>query len=172
MSRDPVPDVFGPGEEPGPGPGGPGRLHVTPPKLLLTCFLVGLVAGWAVRPVLVQLGATAPRVTLLQVLTLYLMAGVLAVIARGTRRTVRERRPLRPREAVNRLVLAKSCAITAALATGGYSGYALSWVGVEAKLSTERLALSAAAAVGAALAVGASLLLERACRVRGGDGEP
>jgi hypothetical protein len=176
VSRDPVPDGDDPGTEQGGDlsgrPDGPGRLRTTDPKLLLTCFLGGLVAGWAVRLVFVQLGATAPRVTPVQVLTFYLMAGVLAVVARGTRRTVRLRRPLRPREAVNRLVLAKACAITAALAAGGYAGYALSWAGVEAQLSSERIAMSVAAAVGAGLAVGASLLLERACRVRGGDGEP
>jgi hypothetical protein len=73
---------------------------------------------------------------------------------------------------VNRLVLAKSSAITGALVAGGYLGYALTWSGVDAELSGERVLRSVVAAGGAGLVTAAALLLERACRVRDADPQP
>jgi hypothetical protein len=71
---------------------------------------------------------------------------------------------------VNRLVLAKACAVAGALVAGGYFGYALSWVGMsEAELADQRLVRALLGGIaGAALVVG-SLLLERACRVSRDD---
>ncbi len=150
----------------------PQRLRTTGPKVVLTCLLVGLVGGWLVRPVFAALDATAPRVVWLQALALYLVAAILGWAARATDVAVRRRRPLEPHQAVNRLVLGKACALVGALATGGYLGYALSWVGVNAELSSERITISLVAAGGAALTAAAALLLERACRVRDDDEEP
>ena len=74
---------------------------------------------------------------------------------------------LPPHQAVNRLVLAKACALAGAVVAGGYLGYALSWLGVaEGGLGTTRMVRSAVAGVGGLLIVAASLALERACRVR------
>jgi hypothetical protein len=71
---------------------------------------------------------------------------------------------------VNRLVLAKSCALAGAMVAGGYLGYALSWVGIsEAQLAGQRIARSLLAGLASVLIVIGSLLLERACRVRGDD---
>ncbi len=135
--------------------------------------MVGLVAGWAVRPVTAALDLTAPRVTWLQVLALYLVAAILLVMARATHRALQQgRQRLRPHEAVNRLVLAKSCAFVGALMAGGYLGYALTWVGISAELASERIWLSLAAAAGAALSVVGALLTERACRIKGDDEQP
>ncbi|MDX6327311.1 MAG: hypothetical protein QOK15_3665 [Nocardioidaceae bacterium] len=151
----------------------PRRLRTTGPKALTVLTLVGLVAGWAVRPVFTALGSPAPRVSWLQVAALYLVAAILLVLARATHRAVQEgHQRLRPHEAVNRLVLAKSCALVGALVAGGYLGYALSWVGLEAELAPERIVHSLVAAGGAVLSVVGSLLTERACRVRGDDDEP
>jgi predicted small integral membrane protein len=123
--------------------------------------------------VTVALGLTAPRVTWLQVSALFLVAAILLVLARATHRALQQGRPrLRPHEAVNRLVLAKSCALVGALMAGIYLGYALSWVGIDAQLAGERIWLSLAAAVGAAVSVLGALLTERACRVRGEDEQP
>src|SRR4051794_28298555 len=141
--------------------------------MLTVLALVGLVAGWSVRPACTAFGAPAPRVGWLQVSALYLVAAILLFLARATHRAVQLRRQrLRPHEAVNRLVLAKSCALVGALVAGGYLGYALSWVGIEAELAPERIVHSLAAAGGAVLSVVGSLLTERACRVRGDDEEP
>jgi hypothetical protein len=77
---------------------------------------------------------------------------------------------LEPHMAVNRLVLAKACALAGAMVAGGYFGYALSWWRVsEAALAQQRIVQSLVAGAAGVLIVVGSLLLERACRVREGD---
>jgi Protein of unknown function (DUF3180) len=153
-------------------PGGEGRLRTTGAGLVAGWALAGLVLGRLLRPLLAELDRTAPQVGWLQVGSLYLLAAVLAGIARATHRALQVRGVrLRPHEAVNRLVLAKACALVGSLVAGGYLGYALSWVGAAAELGDERIMMSLVAAAGAALTVLASLLLERACRVNGDDEE-
>jgi hypothetical protein len=153
--------------EPGPPPG---RLRTTSAGLVAGWALAGLVLGRLLRPLLSELDRTAPPVGWLQAGALYLLAAILLAVARATHRATHlagrgPREPLEPHEAVNRLVLAKACALVGALATGGYLGHALSWVGSSAELATERIVMSLVAALGAALTVLGSLLLERACRV-------
>lgn len=156
--------------EPGPPPG---RLRTTGPGLLAGWALAGLVLGRLLRPALTELDRTAPQVGWLQAGALYLLAGVLAAVARATHRSLQGHRDrlLQPHEAVNRLVLAKACALVGSLAAGGYAGYALSWVGSPAELGSERIVMSLVAAFGAVLTVAGSLLLERACRVSGDEDE-
>lgn len=162
--------------EPAPEPERPdpsGRLRTTGPGVLVGCFVVGLVLGWLIRPVAVRLDLTAPQITWIQGAALYFVAAVLAWVARATHTAVQQRRRgLRPHEAVNRLVLAKSCALAGAAVAGGYLGYALSWVGISAHLAGERIVMSLFAAGGGALTVVASLFVERACRIRDGDEQP
>ena len=145
----------------------------TPVGPLAALVAVGMVGGWLVRPLCVALEATPPRVTAVQPVALFVLAGLLAAVARVTHRAIHDRRgAIRAHEAVNRLVLAKSCALVGALVTGGYLGFALTWVGIPANLAGERILMSLLAASGAAATVAASLLLERACRVRNDDEEP
>ena len=73
---------------------------------------------------------------------------------------------------MNRLVLARACALVGALVAGGYAGYALSWVGLESDLASQRLWRSAIAALAGVAIVVTSIVLERACRVRSDDEEP
>ena len=149
-----------------------GRLSTTGPGLIAGWALAGLVIGRLVRPVVTELDGTAPQVGWVQAGALYLVAAILGATAWVTHRTLQVRRErLRPHEAVNRLVLAKACALAGALVAGGYLGYALSWMGASAELSGERIVLSLVAAGGAALTVVGSLFLERACRVSGGEDE-
>lgn len=144
----------------------PGRLRTTGPGLIAGWALAGLVLGRLVRPVLTELDRTSPQIGWVQAGVLYLVAAILLGVARATRRVLRdEPMRLRPHEAVNRLVLAKACALVGALTAGGYLGYALSWVGSSAELGDERIVVSLVAAGGAVLTVVGSLLLERACRV-------
>ncbi len=159
--------------EPGPPPG---RLRTTGAGLVAGWALAGLVLGRLLRPVLIELDRTAPQVGWLQAGAPYLLAVVLLGVARATHRALQvdAGQPagrLQPHEAVNRLVLAKACALVGSLVTGGYLGYALSWVGSSAELGGERIVMSLVAAGGAALTVVGSLLLERACRVNGGEDE-
>lgn len=154
-------------EDPAPeGPAPAGRVHPTGAGSLVGLVAVGVAGGWAVRPVSERLNGTAPLVTWGPALALLLVALILGWTAWATGRAIRRRRYLAPHQAVNRLVLAKSCALVGALVAGGYAGYALSWIGVAADLGGLRARHSIAAAVAAGLVVAASLWLERACRVR------
>jgi hypothetical protein len=177
LSRDPLP---GPGPD-GPGPDGPGpdgspqpppdgprgRLGTTSAGTVVGFFLAGLVLGWLVRPVSVATSGSAPTVSWLPVLALLFVAVVVGSVAWSTYRVVHRRHQrLQPHHAVNRLVLAKACAIAGALFSGGYFGYALSWLGLtEGALAHERMVHAVLAGVAGVLLVVGSLLLERACRV-------
>ncbi len=168
MSRDPLPSEDLP--EPSDPEGSPPEGHVGPtgPGTVVGSALVGLVLGWLVRPVSVRLDGTAPTVGWLPVVTLGFVAAVIGWVAWSTYRLIHRRRErLEPHKAVNRLVLAKACAVTGALVAGAYVGYAVSWLGLtDAALARERVVHSLLAALAAALLVVGSLLLERACRVR------
>jgi hypothetical protein len=160
----------GPG---GPGPEGRGTLEATRPLVLLGWAVVGLVLGLLVKPVAERIDGTAPTVSWAQPLGLLLVAAILGWTAWATWHAVHVRHErLDPQRAVNRLVLARACAYAGSLVGGGYLGYALSWVGDASPLADERLVRSGVATLGGLLTVVASLLLERACRVRSGGDEP
>lgn len=148
-----------------------GRLQPTSRRVLLGCGLVAMVGGWLLRPLFERTSGTAPLVTWVQVLALLLVAAILGATAWLTWRALHVRHErLDAQQAVNRLVLARACALVGALVAGGYLGYALSWIGASAELADQRLVRSlVAAGAGVAIAV-TSLLLERACRVRS-DGD-
>ena len=176
MSRDPVLPPEDPEDEPvepGEPPSG-SRLGPTPAGALVLLGIVGLVAGWAVRPLTVWLDRPAPQVTWLPALGLLLVAALTGSTARATYRSVHRRHPVRdaglpplaPHQAVNRLALAKACALIGALVAGGYLGVCLSWLGLRPETALPRVWPSLGAAVAAGLLVAAGLWLERACRVR------
>jgi hypothetical protein len=155
----------GPGDDEEPRPAG--HVRSTGAGAITGAALVGLVLGWSLRPVSVQLNGTAPTVGWLPVLALAFVALIVGSVAWSTHRALHRRRErLEPHHAVNRLVLAKSCALAGALVAGGYLGYALSWWGVsDAELAHQRMVRALVGGLaGIALVVG-SLLLERACRV-------
>ncbi len=132
----------------------------------MTVGVLGLVLGWAVRPLALRFGYAEPEVSLLTVSLLLFGAAIVGGAAYLTRRTVqRDRFALAHHQAVNRLVLAKACALVGALLAGGYLGYAMAQLGVGDPASTTRLWRSALAASAAGCGTGAALLLEFACRV-------
>lgn len=152
-------------------PDGRGTIEPTRPVVLLGWAVAGLVLGVAVRPVAERLGSTPPLVTWAQPLGLLLVAAIVGATAWSTWRTLHVRREvLDAHRAVNRLVLARACAIAGAVVGGGYLGYVLAWLGDSSPLADDRVTRSAVAALAGLLTVVASLLLERACRVRSGDG--
>ena len=165
MSR--LPEQPDPSTDPDDEPPSDGRLRSTSPGVVTGFALVGLVLGWLLRPVSVALNGTAPTVGWLPVLALLFVAAVVGAVAWTTHRQLHRRRErLQPHHAVNRLVLAKSCALAGALVAGGYLGYALSWLGMtEAELAHQRVVHALIGGASGALLVVASLLLERACRV-------
>lgn len=162
-----------------------GHIRTTGAGALVGFALTGLVFGWLLRPVSIRITGRAPTVGWLPALELLLVAAILAAVAWSTYRdlhprnsgskrgTPHPRRLLEPHKAVNRLVLAKSCALAGSMVAGGYFGYALSWWRVtEAALARQRLGQALLAGVAGVAAVAASLLLERACRVGPGDDTP
>ncbi|MDT0200600.1 DUF3180 domain-containing protein [Nocardioides sp. AE5] len=159
--------------EPGPGPSDPEEpqphVGLTPVGALVTCASIGLIGGWALRPLSQQYATSSPTPGWIQFGTLVFVAAFLAVAAWLTRRTIAQRQWLEPRHAVNRLALAKACALVGAAVAGGYAGYAIGWIGEPAQLAGERMtwsALASGAAVGMCVA---ALFLERACRVPDAD---
>ncbi|MGH3445523.1 MAG: DUF3180 family protein, partial [Nocardioidaceae bacterium] len=99
---------------------------------------------------------------------LFLVAAILGYVAYATHRDLHRRHErLEPHQAVNRLVLAKACALAGAAVAGGYFGFALSWVGIASQLAGQRIVHSVLAGIAAVLIMVGSLLLERACRVSG-----
>lgn len=132
--------------------------------------LVGLVAGWVARPLLEQRYGVAPLVGWLPPLLLFFVAILLGVTARATRRAVSgELRRPEPHQLVNRLALARASIVVGSLVGGGYTGYALSWVGLHAELAEQRIVRSLAAGLGGALMVVAAVVLQRACRIKSED---
>ena len=164
MSTGPDPD-----DEQRPPP--TGHVRTTRAGTLTGFAVTGLVLGWALRPASIGLQGTAPTVGWLPVLALAFVALLVGSVAWATHRSLHRRRErLQPHQAVNRLVLAKSCALAGALVAGGYLGYALSWVGLtEAQLAGQRALRSLVGGLSGAALVAAALLLERACRVRRDD---
>lgn len=148
-----------------------GHVRTTRAGTLVAFALVGLVLGWLFKPLSAWLTGRPALVGWTPVLALFLVAAILGAVAWSTYRDVHRRSVvLEPHKAVNRLVLAKACAMAGAFVAGGYFGYALSWVGdTQAPLEQLRLAQSLIAGVAGVLIVAGSLGLERACRVRGGD---
>ncbi len=143
-----------------------GWIRTTGPRPLVAAGVVGLVVGWAIRPVALQTGLAEPRVSLTAIAVLFVVAALLGGTAFVTRRTVRRSRfDLPHHQAVNRLVLGKACALAGALVLGGYLGYALAQLGVTSPAADTRLWRSLVAAAGALLLMVTALLLELACRV-------
>lgn len=163
MSRDPDPGREPEGEPPEPS----GHIGTTSPGALVGFGLTGLVLGWALRPTSIALNGSAPMVGWIPVLALLLVAVIVGSVGWSTYRTIhRQGKRLPPHQAVNRLVLAKACALAGAMVAGGYFGYALSWTGLsDADLAKQRLLHALLAGLCGVLIVTGSLLLERACRV-------
>jgi hypothetical protein len=143
-----------------------GRIRPTGPGPVVTAGVVGLLIGWAVRPLCLRMGYAEPDISLVSVGLLYFAAAIIAGSAYLTHRTVqRDRFALAHHQAVNRLVLGKACALVGALLTGAYIGYAVAQLGVGDPAAGIRLWRSFVAALGAAAVTAAALLLELACRV-------
>ena len=149
-----------------------GTIRPVSPVLLAVLGLVGLVGGWLLHPISVELGS-APVVTWPQPTLLAFVAVALGRTAWDTHRTVqRGRGRLEPHRAVNRLAFARAASYVGSVVGGGYAGYALSCIDSRAELAGERVLWSGLAAAAALAVVVGGVLLERACRVRLDDEAP
>jgi hypothetical protein len=128
---------------------------------------LGLVVGWAIRPLSIQIGTTEPQVSWLSIGIVYFMAAVVGFAAYHTWRARRDGLRLEPHRAVNRLVLGKTCALVGAGLAGGYFGFVLAHLGVnDSERAGTQMWHAALAGIGGLLIIAAALLLEQACRVR------
>ena len=150
-----------------------GSLHPPSARALTVCAVVGLVGGWAIHPVVSALADRPPLVSWTQVLAVVLVALIMGFLAWQTWQTVQVRgQRLEPHQAVNRLVLARACALGGAVIAAGYVGYAVSWLGDDSQFADRWITRSVVAAVGGLGVTLASLALERACRTDGGRPRP
>ena len=160
----------GPEDEP---PEPSGRLRPTSARALTACAIVGLAVGWGVHPLGSRVAGRPPLVSWTQALALVLVALIMSFLAWHTWQTVQVRRErLEAHQAVNRLVLARACALGGTLVAAGYAGYAVSWLGDQSQLADRWILRSVVAAGGAVGVTIASLALERACRTDGGQPQP
>ncbi|WP_210503491.1 DUF3180 domain-containing protein [Nocardioides xinjiangensis] len=156
----------GPGDEP---PEPRGRLRPTSARALTTCAVLGLAVGWGVHRVGDAVAGRPPLVSWVQALALVLVAAIMAFLAWHTWQTVHVRgERLDPQQALNRLVLARACALGGAVVAAGYVGYAVSWLGDQSEVADRWVLRSVVAALGGVGVMLASLALERACRADGG----
>ena len=150
-----------------------GTLRPVSARALTVCTVAGLVGGWAVHPLSVRIAGRALLVSWAQALALVLVALIMAFLAWHTFQTVHVRRErLEVHQSVNRLVLARACALGGAVVGAGYLGYAVSWLGDQSQLADRWLLRSLVAALGGLGVVLASLALERACRTGGDRSQP
>ena len=160
-----------PESEPPPEPGG--TLRPISARALTACAVVGLAIGWGIHPLGSRVLGHAPLVSWAQALALVLVAAIMGFLAWHTWQTVQVRRELLdPQRAVNRLVLARACALAGSLVAAGYVGYAVSWLGDASAYADRWILRSLVAAAGAGAVTLASVLLERACRADGDQSPP
>ena len=147
-----------------------GSLHPTSARALTVCAVVGLLGGWAIHPVTSRVAGRPPLVSWTQALAVVLVAVIMGFLAWHTWQTVQVRgERLEPHRSVNRLVLARACALGGTLIAAGYVGYAVSWLGDASQFADRWIVRSVVAALGGAGVTLASLALERACRADRGD---
>ncbi|HSX66357.1 DUF3180 domain-containing protein [Nocardioides sp.] len=147
-----------------------GSIRPTTPAVPVLTASASLVLGWMLRPLALYAGHDAPRVSWLQVAVIAFLALVLAGTAWITWRELQVQRGwLEPHHAVNRLLIAKSCVVVGAILAGGYTGAAVSWLGIEGEAALGHLLRAGSAGVAGVACVAAAIWLERACRVRDDD---
>lgn len=158
-------------QEPDEPPEPQGTLRPITGRALSICAVIGLVGGWALHPLGARLTGDAPMVSWAQPLALLLVAAIMGFLAWHTWRTVHQQgHRLEAHKAVNRLVLARACALAGSVVAAGYAGFAVSWLGDASERADQWVLRSVLAAVGALMVMLASLGLERACRAPGSDG--
>ncbi|MFC7362777.1 DUF3180 domain-containing protein [Nocardioides astragali] len=160
-----------------PGPDEPpqrrGTLRPTSARALTACIVIGLALGWGMHPLVSRIAGRSPLVSWTQALALVLVAGIMAFLAWHTWQTVQVRgERLEVQQAVNRLVLARACALAGSLVAAGYVGYAVGWLGDGSQYADRWILRALVAAAGACGVALASLALERACRADGDEPRP
>jgi hypothetical protein len=131
----------------------------------------GVIFGSLVRPVFTWLGASAPQVTWGPAIMFFVTALLVGALAWATWQSLHKKHErMTSDHGVKMLALSRASLIVGGLFTGAYAGYAISFArDLDTPLGNDRVWHSAFAAFSALLLVAASLLLERACRIPGGE---
>lgn len=147
--------------------------QLRPATLLLVVGLVGggTIFGVLVRPLTARFGTTPPPVGWGPATMLFVIAVLVAALAWSTWQSLHKKNErITSEHGVKLLALSRSSLIVGGLFGGGYGGYALSYVrDLDTPLGSDRVWHAGFAAVAGLLLVTAALLLERACRIPGGE---
>jgi uncharacterized protein DUF3180 len=158
-----------------PEPSG-GSVKTTPPRALAVAALFGALSGWLVFAAANSFDFSPPQVPWTAPVGVIVIAALVGVFAYTTHARIQVRNErIDPQRAVALLVLGKASALAGALVAGGYLAYAVMFVTrLDAEAPRDRVIRSAVAVLAGVGLVVAGLLLERACRVPGGEdeGEP
>jgi hypothetical protein len=151
---------------------------VRPIRRATTLFVVallgaGIIFGSLVRPVTARLGGTAPQVTWGPAIMFFVTALLVGALAWATWQALHKKHErMTSDHGVKMLALSRACLIVGGLFAGAYAGYAISFArDLDTPLGSDRVWHSGFAGFAALLLVIASLLLERACRIPGGEDE-
>jgi hypothetical protein len=126
-----------------------GSIKITPPRALAVAALFGALAGWLVVAATNSFDLVAPQVPWTAPVGVFLIAGLVGVIAYSTHQRIHVRRQrIEPQRAVAFLVLGKASALAGALVAGGYLTYALMFITrLEAVAPRDRVIKSVVATV-------------------------
>lgn len=139
---------------------------------VVSLVAIGLIVGRLLPPLASRFEGQAPRPGWTAAVLLGTGAVIIGVLAWNTWQNLHRRKQrFNADRAIQLLAIAKSCVMVGAVFAGGYTGFALAYVGADTELGRERLLNSAAAAAAAALLLAAALVLEWACQLPGDDDE-
>lgn len=147
--------------------------RTTPALVLASLIGTGLVGGRLIPELILRSNGDVPRVSWAAALALVLGAGIVGWLAWTTWNSLhKQKRRMTSDHAVTMLALAKASSLVGALFAGGYAGFAAAYIGsADSPLGKERFLHAGGAAIAGLLLMIAGLLLERACRLPGGDDE-
>jgi hypothetical protein len=147
------------------------QLKRATPLFVVALIGAGIVFGVLLRPLSTRLDATSPQVTWGPATMLFVVALLVGGIAWNTWQSLHKKKQrMTSDHGVKMLALSRSCLIVGGLFGGMYAGYALSFVSdFDTPLGSDRVWHAGFAAAAGLLLVVASLLLERACRIPGGE---
>jgi hypothetical protein len=151
------------------------QLKRATPLFVIGLIGAGVIFGVLVRPVAARFGATPPPVGWGAATMLFVIAVLVGGLAWSTWQSLHKKHErMTSDHGVKLLALSRSCLIVGGLFGGSYAGYALSYVrDVDTPLGSDRVLHAGFAGVAGLLLLVAALLLERACRIPGGeDDEP
>lgn len=147
------------------------NLRRATPLFVVALLGSGIIIGALLRPLTTRFDLTPPQPGWGAATMLFVLAVLIGGLAWNTWQSLHKKSERMTSEhGVKLLALSRSSLIVGGLFAGLYAGYALSYLkDHDTPLGSDRMWHSGLAAVAGLLLVTASLLLERACRIPGGE---